>query len=129
MKVAYKTKDGRFACEFEGKGHSEIHEQIASFQEIFEECVCGKCKSTDTRFVVRISKDEKKKKEYTYHEMRCNQCGAKLSLSVKDDGKGTLFPVRFEREEGGYVKDKDGKLIVRGENGWVKYNKATGKEE
>lgn len=127
MKVAYKTKDGRFACEFEGKGHSEIHEQIASFQEVFEECVCGKCGSTDTRFVVRIAKDGKK--EYTYHEMRCNKCGAKLSLSVKDDGMGSLFPVRFERDGGEYKKTEDGKLIPRGKNGWVKYNKETSKEE
>lgn len=127
MEVTYRTKNGRMSCLFEGKGHSDIHEQISSFQEVFEESSCGKCNSDDIRFVVRIAKDGKE--EFTYHEMRCQACGAKLSLSVKNDKTGSLFPVRFERDGKEYKKTEDGKLIPRGKNGWVKYNKVTGKEE
>jgi len=127
MEVTYRTKNGRMSCVFEGKGHSDIHEQIASFQEVFEENACGKCGSDDIKFVVRIAKDGKE--EFTYHEMRCNKCGAKLSLSQKNDKTGSLFPVRFERDGKEYKKDANGKMIPKGKNGWVKYNPATQKEE
>lgn len=130
MKVNYKSKNGRLACEFEGQGHLDVWKQIASFQEVFEEEKCGKCGSDNLQCKVRIAKDPKKKeKEYQYPELLCKKCGAKLSYGIMDDDKGTLFPIRFERSEGEYIKDADGKAIPVGNYGWKKYNKETGKEE
>jgi DNA-directed RNA polymerase subunit RPC12/RpoP len=127
MKVNYKSKSGRFDVELEGKGHLDIFKQISSFQEVFEEPQCGKCGSPDLKHVVRIAKDGKK--EFEYPELRCQKCGAKLSFGIMNDGEGTLFPIRFERDGNEYRKDENGKAIPKGKWGWVKYNKETGKEE
>jgi hypothetical protein len=116
MKLNYRSKNGRFAVEFEGAGHKDIWAQIGSFQEVFEEPCCGKCQNDDLRFVVRKTTDGKK--EYDYHELRCVKCGAKLAFGIMNDGSGSLFPKR---------KDKDGKAV--GTRGWVKWNPETEKEE
>jgi DNA-directed RNA polymerase subunit RPC12/RpoP len=127
MKVNYKSKNGRLACEFEGQGHLDVWKQIASFQEVFEEEKCGKCGSDHLRYVVRVAKDGKK--EYEYPELRCQKCGAKLSFGTMNDGIKSLFPIRFERDGTEYKRDANDKLIPIGTNGWKKYNKETGKEE
>jgi hypothetical protein len=53
MKVNYTTKNGRVSVELNGDTQREIFEQLSSFQEVFDETVCGKCGSDDVRFVVR----------------------------------------------------------------------------
>ena len=109
MKVCYTTQNKSLSVEIEADSHKSLWQQLASFQEVFEESACGKCKGTDLRFAVRKATDEKGK-TYEYHELRCNTCKAKLAYGVLDDGKGGLFPKRKE----------DGKW--KGSNGWVKWN-------
>ena len=114
MKVVYKTKNDKMAFELDFEKNQDLWEKISILQEIFEN-VCGKCKSDDVRYVVRKAKNDKGK-EFKYHELKCNKCGAKLSFGIFEDASG-MFPKR----------SKDGKWF--GSNGWTIYNKETGKEE
>lgn len=110
MKVNYKTKDGRMNVDIEGDGQSAIFAGIGRFQEVFEESKCGKCKSDNIRYVVRVVDDN------PYYELRCKDCGAKLAYGAHKKGGG-LFPKR---------KDGDDWLP---DNGWVKWNPKTEKNE
>ena len=110
MKVNYKTKNGRISVELEGDSQRDIFAEIARFQEVFEETACGKCGSENLRFVVRNVDDN------LYYELRCADCGAKLSFGSHKKGGG-LFPKR---------KDGDNWLPARG---WVKGNPKTEKNE
>lgn len=109
----------------DGENPLEIFQKLATLQEVFCESKCGKCGCEDLSYRVRNVQDGKK--TYTYPEMSCSKCWAKLSFGQSDDG--ALFPVRYQRKDKEYLKDKDGKNIPKGANGWVKYNKETGKEE
>ncbi len=111
MKVRYQTKDGRFQVELEGDDQRSIFGEVARFQEVFEEATCGKCGSDNIRFVVRNVDDN------LYYELRCADCGAKLSFGVMKKGGG-LFPKR---------KDGEGNWLP--DNGWVRWNSKTGKNE
>ena len=111
MKVNYKSKNGRFNVEFDSSTQVELFQGISRFQEVFEQDTCGKCGSTDLKFVVRNVDDD------LYYELRCNDCGAKLALGVMKKGGG-LFPKR---------KDADGNWLP--DNGWVKWNPQTKQEE
>ena len=117
MKANYTSKNGRLTVELESDSQKGLWAQLAAFQETFEEPACGKCNSGDLKFVVRKTTDGKKK-EFDYHELRCNKCGAKLAYGVINDETGTLFPKR---------KGEDGQF--RGKYGWVKWNPETEKEE
>lgn len=108
----------------EADTHMAIFEQLVAAQEVFGEKCCGKCKSENIEYVIR--KASQGKKEFPYPEMRCKDCWAKLKYGQSDE---TFFPVRFKREGKEYVKDKDGRNIPIGDNGWVKYNKESGEEE
>ena len=103
MKVNYDSKSGQFGVEFEGKDHKDVFEQVAKFQEIFEEKTCGKCKKSNIRFSVREVDGNK------FYELVCRepQCRAKLAFGVHKQG-GTLFPKR---------KSDDGTFLEN--NGWV----------
>lgn len=107
MKANYTTKDGRLSFDIDATDIKGIWKECAAIQEIFEEGKCGKCESDDLRFVIRKTSDGKK--EYEYHELRCNNCRAKLKFGVLEGGG--LFPKR---------KDNDKNYI--GSNGWVKWN-------
>lgn len=124
MRVEYKVND-KAVIVAEGETQLEVFQNLASMQEIFGESHCGKCGSEHINFRVRNVKDGKK--EYTYPEMQCQKCWAKLAYGQMEGG--ALFPVKFMREEGEYLKDANGKLIPKGTKGWVKFNKDTGKEE
>lgn len=106
MKVTFKTHNDRFAVELEGD-QKAIFAQIASFQEIFENTVCGACKSTQTRFVVRVVDDN------NFYEIHCNQCRARLCFGAHKKG-GTLFPHR---------KDSDNNWLPN--SGWTKFTPPT----
>lgn len=118
MIVNYTTADGRMSVQIEGKTQTDIWEQIAAFQDTFETgpCVRGKKSSTNIKYQVREVEDNK------YYELVCTDPdfdlkGARLSFGQHKKG-GTLFAKR---------KDKDGKWLDN--NGWLRYNKETGKEE
>lgn len=119
MKVQYTTRDGRMTVEIEGKTQVDIFEQLAAFTEVFEDRTCTRNgKSSDNvRYVVRENEAEDK-----FYELHCldkdaNLIGARLAFGQHKKG-GTLYPKR---------KDKDGNWLPN--NGWTKFNKATGKDE
>ena len=111
MKLVYTTKNGKMNVEIEGDSQRELFGQISRFQEVFEEASCGKCGSENVRFVVRNVEDN------LYHELRCADCGARLSFGAHKKGGG-LFPKR---------KDSEGNWLPDG--GWVKWKPDTQKEE
>jgi ribosomal protein L40E len=111
MKLTYTTKNGRLKVELEGDSQKDLFEAISKFQEVFDETSCGKCGSENLRFVVRNVEDN------LYYELRCLDCGARLSFGVHKKGGG-LFPKR---------KDNDGKWLPDG--GWLKWNPKTEQSE
>lgn len=116
MKVTHTTLDGRTTVEVEGDDQKSVVEQLSLFSEVFESEPCGKCSGNDTRFRVRKVQDGKK--VHSYYERVCVKCGARLHYGQHSEG-GTLFPKRYDAE----AKESIGK------NGWLKFNKDTGKEE
>lgn len=119
MKVLYTTRNNRMTFELEGKTHTDIFEQIAAVQEVFEqtECVRAGKKSDNVKFVVREDAEENK-----YYELVCQDSDpelryAKLAFGQHKKG-GSLFPRR---------KDKDNKYLPN--NGWVIYGKDIAKED
>ena len=115
MKAMFKVSN-KLSIELEAKTQKEMFEQLATWEEIFGIEKCGKCESTHIRFVVRTAK--KGEKTYSYPELHCEKCRARLAFGTHDNDKGTLFPKRKD-ESGAYFNH----------NGWTKYNKETGKNE
>lgn len=111
MKVTYTTKNNRLKVELEGESQKDVFEALSKFQEVFDETNCGKCGSENLRFIVRNVEDN------LYYELRCMDCGARLSFGVHKKGGG-LFPKR---------KDNDGKWLP--DNGWLKWNPKTEQAE
>jgi len=114
MKVQYTSSDGRLTVEVEGEKQKDVFSELAKFQEVFEHSVCGKCGSTDTRFVVRNVQDN------DFYEIHCqsSKCRARLAFGQHKGKDGTLFP-RRKSEEGSWLPN----------NGWVKFDINTGKSE
>lgn len=111
MKIRYQDSNGSFSVELEGDTQKDLFSNLAKFQEIFGETSCGKCGSTNLKFVVRNVDDNE------YYEIRCLDCGARLQFGCNKKGGG-LFPKKKD-ENGNWLPDR----------GWVKYNKSTGKNE
>lgn len=110
----------------EGETPLDVFTTLATLQELFGEEKCGKCGCENLTYRVRTVGEGKK--TYTYPELVCQnwECRAKLSYGQMENGG--LFPVRYVREDGENVK-VDGKNVVKGSWGWVKFNRDTGKEE
>ena len=111
MKINYTNSTGRISAEIIADTQVEVFEQLAHFQEIFDESACGKCGSENIRFQVRTVEDN------LYYELRCLDWGAKLAFGTMKKG-GSLFPRR---------KDKEGNWL--NDRGWVKWNPDTQQEE
>lgn len=111
----------------EAQTQTDLFEAMAENTEVFGVSKCGKCGSDDLNFVVRTV--EVKKKPVKYYELRCKakNCYSKFHYGVSEGGK--LFPVRFKREDGVYLKDENGKNIPLGTDGWTKWNFETKVEE
>ena len=45
----YHSKNGRFSIDLEDADQRTMFQQVARFQEVFEEDTCGKCKSQSVR--------------------------------------------------------------------------------
>lgn len=86
LRLEYVSKSKQLKATFDGKGEKEIFEQIAHFQEVFENNqVCGLCNSTDVHFSVREVDGN------SYYEKVCLYCRGKFSYGQHKQG-GTLFP-------------------------------------
>ena len=75
---------------------------------------CVKCGSENIVLRMRVDKDENK-----YFEKSCTDCYAKLAFGAHKKGGG-LFGKRFIEQDGQNVRKPD--------NGWMRYDKALGKE-
>lgn len=116
MKLNYTSSDGRLNVEVEGD-QKEVFKELGSFQEVFENLECGKCQGSNVKFVVRTVADQKGK-PYDYYELRCQnkKCNARFEYGQGQDGN--LFP-----------KKKNAEGEWRPDNGWIRWNAATEKEE
>lgn len=115
MKLTYNSN--KFAVEFEAEKMQDMFDQIANFQEVFEHTTCGKCQGHNIRCCVRIAG------KYTYREMKCLDCGAKLTFGTNET-TNQMFPKNYRLDEG-----KDGPKRYLKDNGWGKYNKETDRDE
>lgn len=106
----------------EVKNQLELFEFIADMQDVFGNTVCVRNGQSSSSVKLRVRQDEEENK---YYEMFCysadrdnRECqGARKSFGCHKSGK-TLFPKG---------KDKDGAYLPN--NGWMKWNKETQKEE
>ena len=105
MKISYNA--GKISVELEGDTQKDLFAQLSAFQEVFDESACGKCGSTNLRFVTREVDGN------SYYEIRCLDCGARLEFGQSKQGGG-LLPRR---------KSKEGEWLPDG--GWVKWNSKT----
>ena len=112
MKATFQS--GRLSIQVEGEKQKDVFRELAQAQEVFQHEACGKCKGTELRFVVRNVKDN------DFYEIHCRDrgCRARLAFGQHKGQEGTLYPKR---------KDVDGEWLP--DNGWMKYNAQTGKEE
>lgn len=108
MKLQYTTKNNKFTVELEADKQTDLIEQLANFQEVFEETVCLKCKKDNLRWQVRQDTEENK-----YYELVCLEggCRAKLAFGCHKKPSGGVFPKR---------KNDEGKF--KGVYGWVRWN-------
>jgi len=79
----------------EAEGQKELFQMLAEYQEVFGAATCGGCEGSNLRYTIRRQED-KKGKEHTYYELRCQDCYAKLPFGQHDNQK-TLFPKKWVR--------------------------------
>ena len=126
MKISLRA--GNLTVHAEGRDCGEVFEQLSAAQKTFEEDKCGLCESAHIQYVVR------EEGGYKFYELRCKDCYGKLTYGKSQDGR-ELYPRRYvthkDGPDKGKVIRKDGKAIRLGKkgNGWLKYNKETGKDE
>lgn len=121
MKAEFKV--GNLTLVAEGTTPESIFRELATLQAVFEDASCRKCNKTNLQYVVRKVEDDE------FFELRCKDCGAKLTFGVSKADK-QLYPKRYMTDsKGKAVKDENDKPIVRGKWGWTNYNRETGKEE
>lgn len=121
MNIVFEPRPG-LKMEISGENQKELIRQMASHTEVLGQRKCGACGGEDIRWQVRnveSDKGGKKKQQYEYFELVCNntKCRAKLSFGSLNDGTDSLFPKR---------KDEDGKYLDN--NGWVKFKPNQTKE-
>lgn len=109
--------------EFEADTTKEIVDELTKIEELRTE-PCGKCKQHNTFVRAKVVGDN------VFYGMECRDCHAVLNYGVSKDKKPHVYKKRVEvDEQGKAVKDKDNKVTFLGVNGWVIYNKQTGKLE
>lgn len=116
-----RVRVGNSVIEAEGENHADLWEQLATLQEAFSTEPCGKCGTEDVRYVARENADGDK-----FYELHCTNrnCRAKLRMSQRKKG-GNLYPRRKAGandssglDEGAWLPD----------NGWMRWDRETGKE-
>lgn len=122
MELLYKTRDGRYEVKLEGKTQRDLIEQLASFQEVFENIVAtyDGVVSDKVRWQVREVEGNKFYEQVCYDENPKIR-GARLSFGCAKVGGGVFAKRKDVAEDGTETYNKNG--------GWKRWNKASGKEE
>lgn len=118
MEVFYRPSP-EITIKLDVKDIYALFDQLGPLQEIMKACECGKCKSKNIRFLQREAG------KFTFYELQCQDCSAKLSLGNNGD---SLFPRRYEQDPDDPKKPllKDGKKVWLVDGGWMKYDFKTG---
>ncbi len=105
MEAHYRAFQGRLVIKVEGSTIKELFEQIGPIAEVLDgdDC-CGKCASP------HIYPRAREAKGFTYYELVCSDCSAKLSFGQHKDG-GSLWAKR--------VDDQGNRMDHRG---WAVYH-------
>lgn len=93
-------------------------QKLSEVGSFFQDTECGMCKSK------QIAPNVRESGGYTFIEMLCRKCGAKLAYGKNKEGG--LFARRCEqhkegKNKGAAKKDKDGNTIYLPNNGWSKF--------
>lgn len=113
--MEFVLKVPRGHVKVEGESVKDLFKNAADADDVFGDAECGLCQSPNLRYVARPASDGKR--EFTYYEAQCRDCGARLSFGQSQDTKN-LFPKRKlnkngepDMENGSYGKH----------NGWHKF--------
>jgi len=109
------TISPHMTIEVEADSVKDYFNKIANPVEILKDTQCGCCGSHET--MPRIRTATVGKKEYTYYEIICTECWAKLELGQRQDDDTVLFPKRKKDEKGNDI-ERIGK-----NRGWYKWGK------
>lgn len=112
MKVEFKVSD-LATVTGEGANHKEVMKDLAGLAEVFSVDKCGKCGKKELIPVVRTQG------KFTYYEMKCKSCNAKLSYGQATGGSESLYPRRKYHDKHPLVKSgeaKEGDYLPNG--GW-----------
>lgn len=125
MKGQFKVS-GNLVLEVEAESSKDMFGKLAEMQEVFGEKKCGLCESTNLKFAVR--KATSGKKEFTYYELHCNDCFARLSFGQSQDTK-SIYPKRRLDKDGVPTPPGDESGKYGKHNGWTQYKGPTKGEE
>lgn len=104
MEAHYRAFNGKLVIKVEGTTIKDLFEQIGPIAEVLDgDDACGKCGS------LHIYPRARDAQGFTYYELVCSECGAKLSFGQHKEG-GSLWAKRVE---------KDGTELPN--RGWIKY--------
>lgn len=104
MKVKYKSSNGQFEVEFDVQTNKQLFEEVAAFQEVFEQNKKG---GKNYRFVVRkVGKNK-------YYELLCLDDNLKLGFGLMEENPDQMFPRRKNHKTGEPI----------GDWGWHKFEK------
>lgn len=101
--------NSKLVVELNVENQQDLFESIYRTQEIFSIDKCGKCGSTDIKYIVRTIDDNK------FFELQCPKCKAKLTFGCAKRGGG-LFP---------HKKDQNNNWLPN--NGWTVYTPSESK--
>ncbi len=106
MEAHYRAFGGKLVIKVEGSTIKDLFEQIGPVAEVLDgdDC-CGKCGS------VHIYPRAREAQGFTYYELVCSDCRAKLSFGQHKDG-GTLWAKRTD--EHGNALDHRGWIVYLG---------------
>ncbi len=102
-----KYKHGDFMIEQEVDGYTGAFEFVSRVEEALHMEPCGLCDSTDIR------RQARKHDKFTFYELLCRSCGAKLEFGTVNDDHSPIYPKR---------RDPDTKK-PRPNRGWAKYER------
>lgn len=105
MEAHYRAFHGKLVVKVEGSTIKELFEQIGPIAEVLDgDQVCGACGSPN------IYPRARQAQKFTYYELVCSDCTARLSFGQHSDG-GTIWA---KREKDGEPLPNRGWLVYRG---------------